>query len=86
MLRRIFAINTRLLSQIINQSFKKNFNGYLNEFRINEAIKQLSDISNKKTIQEILFDSGFNTVSNFYSEFKKLTGLTPQEYRTSCTN
>ena len=80
------SINTRLLSQIINQSFKKNFNGYLNEFRINEAIKQLSDIRNKKTIQEIIFDSGFNTVSNFYTEFKKHTGLTPQEFRTSRFN
>jgi len=80
------SINTRLLSQIVNQSFKKNFNGYLNEFRINEAIKQLSDIRNKKTIQEIIFDSGFNTISVFYTEFKKHTGLTPQEFRTSCYN
>jgi AraC-like DNA-binding protein len=80
------SINTRILSQIINQSFKKNFNGYMNEYRINEALQQLSDIRNKNTIQEILFDSGFNSVSVFYAEFKKYTGLTPQEYRTSRNN
>jgi AraC-like DNA-binding protein len=80
------SINTRLLSQIINQSFKKNFNGYMNEYRINEALQRLSDIRNQNTIQEILFDSGFNSVSVFYAEFKKYTGLTPQEYRTSRHN
>lgn len=80
------SINTRFLSQIINQSFKKNFNGYMNEYRINEALQRLSDIRNKNTVQEILFDSGFNSVSVFYAEFKKHTGLTPQEYRTSLKN
>jgi AraC-like DNA-binding protein len=61
------SINTRILSQIINQSFKKNFNGYMNEYRINEALQRLSDIHNNNTIQEILFDSGFNSVSVFSS-------------------
>lgn len=75
------SVNARMLSQIINDSFKNNFKGYMNEFRIRESIKQLSDLNNKKTILEILFDSGFNSKSVFYTEFKKHTGLTPQEFR-----
>jgi AraC-like DNA-binding protein len=78
------SVNSRIISQIINESFRKNFNGYMNEYRIKESLQQLSNTSNKKTIQEILFDSGFNSISVFYTEFKKYTGLTPQEYRTSC--
>ena len=78
------SINARILSQIINESYKNNFNGYINEFRIQESLKQLSSIKNKKTILEILYDSGFNSKSAFYTEFKKHTGITPQEYRTQC--
>ncbi|MCX6305432.1 MAG: AraC family transcriptional regulator [Bacteroidetes bacterium] len=78
------SVNTRTLSQIINESFNNNFNGYINEFRIQESLKQLSDLRNKKTILEILYDSGFNSKSAFYSEFKKYTAVTPQEYRNKC--
>ncbi len=75
------SVNTRTLSQIINESCNNNFNGYINEFRIRECLNQLSDHKNKKTILEILYDSGFNSKSAFYSEFKKHTAMTPQEYR-----
>ncbi|GAB1855956.1 hypothetical protein MHTCC0001_07910 [Flavobacteriaceae bacterium MHTCC 0001] len=77
------SINPRLLSQIINESFGKNFKSYINQFRIHESLHQLSDVSNNKTIKEILFDSGFNSISAFYSEFKKNVGITPQQYRNS---
>lgn len=78
------SVSIRLLSQIINESYNNNFNSYMNEFRIKESLRQLSDNRNKKTILEILFDSGFNSKSVFYAEFKKHTGLTPQEYRAKC--
>lgn len=77
------SINPRLLSQIINQSFEKNFKSFMNEYRINESLHQLADKTNTKTIKEILFDSGFNSLSVFYTEFKKNVGLTPQQYRKS---
>jgi AraC-like DNA-binding protein len=80
------SINARILSQIINESYKNNFNGYINEFRIRECLKQLSFNDNKKTILEILYESGFNSKSAFYTEFKKHTGITPQEYRNQCIN
>ena len=80
------SMNTRILSQIINESFNNNFNAFINEFRIKESMRQLSDANNRKTIQEILFDSGFNSKSVFYSEFRKHTGLTPHEYRAKSSN
>jgi AraC-like DNA-binding protein len=78
------SVNPRILSQLINESFNCNFNSYVNEFRIKDCLEQLSIPDNKKTILEILFESGFNSKSVFYAEFKKQTGLTPQEYRTQC--
>jgi len=33
------------------------------------------------TIQEIMYQSGFNSKSSFNKEFKKLNGTTPSEYR-----
>jgi AraC-like DNA-binding protein len=76
------SINPRIISQIINESFRKNFRSYINGFRIQESMQRLSEIENsKKTVLEILYDVGFNSKSVFNDEFKKFTGLTPQEYR-----
>ena len=77
---RDLSINARVLSQIINESFKNNFNGFINEYRIRESLAQLAATNNSKTILEIIYDSGFNSKSAFYSEFKKHIGITPQEY------
>jgi AraC-like DNA-binding protein len=78
------SVNPRILSQLINESYQCNFNSYINDFRIKYCLEQLSIPDNKKTILEILFESGFNSKSVFYAEFKKQTGLTPQEFRAQC--
>ena len=75
------GISTRILSQIINQTYSNNFNGFINSLRIQECIRQLSDPQNNKTVLEILFEAGFNSKSVFYKEFKKVTDLSPQEFR-----
>lgn len=73
----------KILSQVINQCAGKNFFDLINSYRC-EEVKNLMEVSGPKvTIQEIMFQSGFNSKSSFNKEFKKLTGLTPTEYKKS---
>jgi AraC-like DNA-binding protein len=76
-------MSPRHLSQIINEFFKKNFKGYILEYRIKESMEMLSNPKYRElTVLEILYKSGFNTKSVFNYQFKLYTGLTPQEYRS----
>jgi AraC-like DNA-binding protein len=57
---------------------KKSFHTVLNEIRVGHACKLL--IENKMNISGICFESGFNNVSNFNEQFKKIKGITPSQY------
>jgi AraC-like DNA-binding protein len=52
---------------------------YLNQLKIEFACKLLMD--NDLSILDVCFDSGFNNLSHFNKQFKKITGLPPSEYR-----
>ncbi len=75
-------ISTKLMSRVLNETFKMNFNEFLNFHRIEEAKKIMGNKENNTlTILEILYMVGFGSKSAFYSSFKKLTGYTPTEFR-----
>jgi AraC-like DNA-binding protein len=75
-------IKPRVLSQIINETLKKNFFDFVNYYRIEEA-KHIFDHPEdpKITVLEVLYQVGFNSKSSFNTIFKKETGLTPSAYR-----
>ncbi len=52
---------------------------YLNQIKVDFACKLLMDPD--LSIMEVGFDSGFNNISHFNKQFRKITGLTPSEYR-----
>ncbi len=54
---------------------------YLTKLRINNAAELL--IKSDMNILDIAYMSGFQSLSNFYRCFKKLTGYAPNEYRKS---
>lgn len=39
---------------------------------------------NSITVETQCFESGFNNRSNFFGHFKRITGLTPLEYKRKC--
>ena len=63
---------------------KKSFVEYLNEVRISAACKFL--IETDMGISEIAYQCGYKTASNFNRIFKKLTGVTPKEYKKKAEN
>lgn len=73
------STNRTYLSQIINDVFGKSYSNFINEYRVNHAMKMLSDpvIGTKYSIDAIARESGFNSISNFNMVFKKFAGVTP---------
>lgn len=74
--------NSKYISQIINETYNKNFYNYINHFRIEEAKRMLvSDLNEKYSIMGIAQSVGFLSKSSFNTAFKKHTGLTPSEFK-----
>ena len=63
---------------------KKTYYDFLIEIRVSHACRFL--IENKLPTEMICFDCGFNNVSNFYRHFKKVTGMTPLDYKRKYLN
>ncbi len=78
------AINSRELSQVINEVGKQNFHEFVNYHRIEKAKALLVDKEyiNEK-IATIAFTSGFGTVASFNVAFKKQTGTSPSKFKKS---
>jgi AraC-like DNA-binding protein len=72
------------LSVLLNDHIGKSFSEYLNERRIDEAKRLLLDPRTANdTIFAIAIDSGYNSESVFYTNFKKITGTTPRKFQTA---
>lgn len=68
------------LSQVINESLGKSFFDMTAEYRVNEAKMILKNKAHYK-IEEVAELVGYNSKSSFNTTFKKITGMTPSEYR-----
>jgi AraC-like DNA-binding protein len=74
--------NSKYLSQVINETYSKNFYTYVNFFRINDSKEMLlSEQFDNYSMEGIAKTVGFNSKSSFYSAFKKHTGFTPTEFK-----
>ena len=73
--------NITILSKVINQGFGKNFNDFVNHYRI-EAVKEKLQAGEQKTqtLLGIAYDCGFNSKATFNRAFKKATGASPKEW------
>lgn len=66
-------------SMLFNRCFGINFKTFLNIFRFDSACKMLAD--RDIPITDVCDKCGFGSIRNFNRVFKKLSGLTPGEYR-----
>ena len=63
---------------------KKTFSDFLIEIRISHACRFL--IEDRLPTEVLSSECGFNNISNFYRHFKKITGMTPLEYKRKYLN
>jgi len=74
------GFSTHLLSKVINKRSGNNFNHFVNEYRLQEAEKLISENTSAR-IKNIYFDVGFNNKATFYKAFKNKYHCTPTEYK-----
>ncbi|MEX0963092.1 MAG: helix-turn-helix domain-containing protein [Pseudohongiellaceae bacterium] len=79
------AIKEHKLRKIINTGMGyRNFNQFLNNYRIREACQLLlSEERADLTISLISFEVGYASLSSFNKAFKEITGITPSAYRNN---
>jgi len=72
------------LRRLINQRLHyRNFNQYLNQYRISEAARRLQDQSEAHyPISSIALDVGYSSLSSFNKAFKESHGVTPSIFRS----
>lgn len=71
----------KLISAVLNQHLHKNFNSFINEYRVEEVKRRLTDpVYEHLTLTGIAFECGFNSQATFQRTFKQLTGVSPGEY------
>ena len=75
-----FGYNTKYLSHTLHELTGVHFNHLVNFYRVNHA-KRLLEQNKDWSIATIAAESGFEAVNTFNREFKRLTGLTPMEYK-----
>lgn len=72
----------RHVSQVINEKAGMNFHSFLNEYRMKEACRRISDVANygHLSIGGIGDSVGIKSRSQFAKVFKRFVGMSPSEY------
>ena len=76
-LAEILGTNHSYLSSCINTCSGKNYNQWINDFRIDYLLEQ---IHSGKKLSDLIQEAGFASTDAFYRSFKRKTNLTPSEY------
>lgn len=74
--------SSKAVSQVINEVYGKNFNNLLTEQRVRQACVRLQDPEQRRryTIASLAESVGFKSRTNFTTNFKTVTGLTPSQF------
>ena len=81
-LAELLGTNRTYLSAIIKEKSGMSYLQFVNSYRINEAIRILSDPDKiDYPLKQIWSDLGFNSPTTFYKLFQQAVGITPSVYR-----
>jgi AraC-like DNA-binding protein len=83
-LARRLDTNTSLVSYVINTAFEKNFNDFINEFRVQVFLQRVKEAAfSHYSLLSLAYDCGFNSKSTFNRAVKKITGQQPSDFLTT---
>ncbi|KAA8782410.1 response regulator [Paenibacillus amylolyticus] len=75
----LFYLNPSYLSYLFKEKHGENFTDYVNRLRIEQAKRALTLTEDK--VYRIAKQLGYDNPKYFFRVFKKVTGLTPEEFR-----
>ncbi len=79
MLAGIFGYNSAYLGKVFRQYTGENFNNYLDNIRITEAKRLLSQEDHK--VYEVAEMVGYSNINYFHNKFKKSVGISPLSFK-----
>ncbi len=75
----IACMTTNSFCRFFKKMTNKSFTQFLNEVRVRNASRLL--LEDNLTVSEVCYMVGYNSITNFYKQFKHVTGITPNGYR-----
>ncbi len=75
----IACMTTTSFCRFFKRMTNKSFTQFLNEIRVRNASRML--LEDNITVSEICYKVGYNSITNFYMQFKQIMGSTPKDYR-----
>ncbi len=76
---RVMNYSDAYFCKLFKQCFKVNFSAYLNEYRISRAKELLQ--TTRLNVREVSVACGYSDANYFARVFKRVTGMTPSEFR-----
>ena len=73
--------NRTYISRAINQQAGKTFSSYINSYRIDEAVRRLTDVDDDTPLKALAQMLGYNHLQTFYTSFQSAIGMPPSKYR-----
>lgn len=74
------GLSSHMISKLINDQSGKNFNHFINDFRLVEAERLLLE-NDEVFVKNIYYDVGFNSKGAFYKAFKAKNKCTPSDFK-----
>lgn len=75
------------LSFVLNQYMHMSFNDFVNTYRVSEFKRKATDEPfSQLTLSAMAEECGFGSHASFFRAFKKITGITPNEYLRRINN
>ncbi|MTI40855.1 helix-turn-helix domain-containing protein [Fulvivirga lutimaris] len=75
------SLSVNQVSQVINDITGQNFSDFINQYRIEEAKRIITNDDQNLKLIEVAYDSGFNNKTSFNNAFKKFTSYSPSEFQ-----